>query len=103
MNLPAFTAAASLYKAKVQYHAANSREDARGIVHPAKFAIRTPFSPSLPTTVSRRLPPWHKDVVEPLCRVITVEEVRDPATGAVVAAVCEKVCSDGSVLPWPCQ
>jgi hypothetical protein len=48
--MPGFAADTSLYKTDEQYHAANHREHSRGIVQAAQFAIRTPFSPSLPTS-----------------------------------------------------
>jgi hypothetical protein len=101
MNMPGFTAEISLYQTNVQYHAAHQREHASGIVHPAQFAIFTPFDPSLPTSLFRPVPPWYTDVFEPFCRVERTEFY--DFEKMKVIALCEKVCSDGSRMPMPCE
>jgi hypothetical protein len=100
MNMPGFSAETSLYETNVQYHAANQHEQVlSGIV--TQFTIVTPFSPSLPTSASRPVSPWHKYVFEPFCRVKR-QQFLDLYTGQWIE-LCVKVCSDGSAMPIPCE
>jgi hypothetical protein len=94
MNMPGFTAEASLHRTNVHYHALNEQRQAGGIVHPAQFE-----SPFWVTSPSRPVPPWYKYVFTPFCRV-KIKKAVDWKTRKDVE-LCEMHCPDGSV--WPCE
>ena len=99
INIPGFTAEASMYKTNGQYHAANQPEHASGIVRPA-FGHAIPFSPFLPKSPYRPVSPWHKYVFEPFCREER-KKYLDLDAGRWIE-LCFKVCSDGSITPIRC-
>jgi hypothetical protein len=94
MNMPGFTAEASLRNTRALYHAPALQNQIGGSVRPAQA---TRYSPSLSTTLTRPVPTWYQGLFEPYCTV-RVREFLDRQTGRWVK-LCERRCADGSVRP----
>ena len=97
MKIPGFTADASLREPRAQSHATSHLQHAGG-VHPAQATRFFPFTQ--PTSISRPVPSWHKDLFERYCTVIK-REYLDQQTGRWIK-LCVRRCADGSVRPIPC-
>ena len=69
MNMPGFTAEASLYKASKLYHAVIESTHASGAVYPAQIAL--PYEPLTPEMIRPYIPSYlcWIQVCEPIIRI----------------------------------
>lgn len=96
MNMPGYTAGASLYNTTGLYHAVSQAELFRsGKVYPAQL-FAGPVQGAWPT-MSLPKPLWHGEVFEPFCTKHFIY-VTDWET-KTVRKLCYKKCADGVSRP----